>query len=75
MPASNQDYWLKKLDRNVDRDNFVRTQLESLGWQYCIIWECELDKGIADIQRELRDLMKKKMAESIPSLKRPKDKD
>ena len=58
MPASNQDYWSKKLARNVERDRSALGQLESLGWRCRVIWECELDEGIADTLAELRDLAK-----------------
>ena len=57
-PVSNQDYWSKKLARNVERDCSACSQLESLGWQCRVIWECELDNGISDILAELKDLAK-----------------
>ena len=41
-PASNRDYWDRKLDRNVDRDAMNRSRLEELGWSVITIWECQL---------------------------------
>ena len=43
MPLSNQDYWKPKLTRNVERDQRNLEQLEAIGWQSLVIWECETD--------------------------------
>ena len=36
-PKSRPDYWLPKLARNV--------QLESLGWQVLVLWQCEIKES------------------------------
>ncbi len=41
-PASNTEYWNKKLDRNIIRDREHLQQLEYLGWSVLIVWECEM---------------------------------
>ncbi len=41
-PASNTDFWNKKLDRNIERDHKAREELEKLGWRVMTIWECEI---------------------------------
>lgn len=40
-PKSNIDFWNTKFTRNVQRDNRVKEQLESMGWDVLVIWECE----------------------------------
>ena len=42
-PQSNQDYWLPKLRRNVDRDAQHLAKLVELGWKVLTLWECEVD--------------------------------
>lgn len=42
IPKSNIEYWVPKLQRNVERDRAVQTNLEFLGWTYLVIWECEI---------------------------------
>ena len=32
LPKSNQDYWLPKLSKNVQRDHLAVQQLEAAGW-------------------------------------------
>jgi DNA mismatch endonuclease, patch repair protein len=41
-PRSNTGYWLKKLERNKNRDICNCEQLVGMGWAYLIVWECEL---------------------------------
>lgn len=41
-PASNLDYWLPKLTKNVQRDAKVKRALKRLGWRVLTIWECQL---------------------------------
>lgn len=38
-PASNVDYWVPKLKRNVERDHRATAALESAGWTVRRIWE------------------------------------
>lgn len=40
-PASNQDFWNEKLDKNLRRDASNYEALKALGWKVKIIWGCE----------------------------------
>ena len=44
MPKSNTEYWNKKIDNNVKRDELVYQQLSELGWNILVVWECELKR-------------------------------
>ena len=41
LPQTNQNYWMKKLDRNRMRDQQNYARLQALGWSILVIWECE----------------------------------
>ena len=41
VPKSNQDYWLPKLKRNVEKDIAVQRQLQQSGWNVLVVWECQ----------------------------------
>lgn len=43
-PSSNQDYWIPKINRNIERDFLNKTELEKMGWKVLIVWECALKK-------------------------------
>ena len=47
-PASNQEYWIPKILRNVERDKENYTTLENKGWRVLVVWECELKKKVID---------------------------
>lgn len=42
MPKSRPDFWERKLDENVRRDEEVVSELIKLGWKVLTIWECQI---------------------------------
>lgn len=44
IPKSNQDYWIKKLNRNQERDREVNKYYIENGWSILRIWEHELKR-------------------------------
>ncbi|WP_150049097.1 MULTISPECIES: hypothetical protein [Methylomonas] len=42
LPKSNQEYWLPKLNRNIERDKKVKAGLTEMGWEVLVVWECEV---------------------------------
>ena len=51
-PASNEEYWKKKILRNVERDEVNTKALKELGWNVLVVWECELKKATIDERLE-----------------------
>ena len=47
-PASNKDYWVPKIERNVQRDRENNIALVKMGWRVLTIWEYQLKKKVAD---------------------------
>ena len=46
-PATNQEYWLAKFERTIERDRRTEAGLRALGWNVVVVWECELkDIGV-----------------------------
>lgn len=43
-PKNNADFWKKKITGNVERDIRQRKELQSLGWNVIVVWECETKK-------------------------------
>lgn len=44
IPKSNQDFWLSKIKRNLERDKANIKALNILGLKVLIVWECALVK-------------------------------
>ena len=42
LPSSNLDYWVTKIEKNIERDNRKINELEKLGWNVVVIWQCEI---------------------------------
>lgn len=52
-PSSNEEYWHSKIQRNVERDKKSFAELQALGWNVIIVWECELKKTKRDMRLAL----------------------
>ena len=53
-PATNRDFWDRKLDGNIARDTANQTELRSLGWTVFVVWECRLKDDTAELLNYLR---------------------
>ena len=51
-PSSNTEYWIPKINRNVERDRQNHKKLIDMGWKVLIIWECELKKNVREDRLE-----------------------
>jgi len=46
LPSSNREYWAKKIDCNMRRDQSNYKALTELGWNVVVIWECDSIAGV-----------------------------
>ncbi len=58
LPQTNTDFWKEKLYRNKERDESHIQELEEMGWNVVIVWECKL-------KSKPRSSIFKKLIESI----------
>ncbi len=56
-PKSNLEYWEPKLNRNIERDAKNQAELQRIGWDHLIVWECETRMA----QREGTELLEAKL--------------
>jgi len=61
VPKTNREYWEKKIARNQARDSKNVADLEALGWDVLIIWECLIKDEAA---------LKQRLSEFLETLKR-----
>ena len=52
IPKTRVEWWTNKINRNIERDVEVRSDLESSGWKVFVIWECE-----SEVSKKLQDLV------------------
>lgn len=48
VPKTNTEFWVNKIDKNIERDNIAYKRLNDMGWNVIVIWECELKKDKID---------------------------
>jgi DNA mismatch endonuclease Vsr len=50
---SNRDYWVPKIEHNMERDQEVNRQLEESGWSVLRFWEWQIRKHLPDCVAEI----------------------
>jgi len=58
MPKSRLEYWEPKFAANVARDAKNQADLRAMGWQFMVVWECELH-DTEHLIRHLEQFLKK----------------
>jgi DNA mismatch endonuclease (patch repair protein) len=56
-PATNRRFWVGKIKRNTQRDQFVTRALRAQGWRVIRIWEHELQDSPRILRRVKRVLV------------------
>jgi len=57
-PATNKNFWDKKLDANIKRDKHIQNELRRMGWKLLVLWQCEThnpEKLLRKLERFLHD--------------------
>lgn len=58
-PSSNVEFWEKKINGNVKRDDNNLQELKKLGWQSLVIWQCEI-KDNEKLYKRLENFLTKR---------------
>ena len=53
QPATNADFWMRKISGNVERDKKVAQRLQEQGWQVMRFWEHSVRKNAAGVAKEI----------------------
>lgn len=57
MPKSNIEFWQKKIAANIQRDKSNQDDLEKMGWQVLVVWECDIKKDVCGVVKQAVDLI------------------
>lgn len=52
VPKTRPEFWQRKFEGNVTRDERTRRELEAAGWRVVLVWECQLS-DLAALGRSL----------------------
>ncbi len=57
VPQTNTEYWVIKINRNIERDKRNTEELENIGWKVIVVWECEVKNNFDElIERLLKEI-------------------
>ncbi|OGU81713.1 MAG: very short patch repair endonuclease [Ignavibacteria bacterium RBG_16_35_7] len=48
LPSTNKKFWKGKIEGNKRNDKSNKIKLKKLGWDYLVIWQCEIKKRDAE---------------------------
>lgn len=54
-PATNIEYWNRKIERNASRDRANYRKLRKMNWTPIVIWTCRLNLGLLRLLKELQE--------------------
>lgn len=57
---SNQEFWIPKIERNMERDKEVTQKLEADGWTVLRFWERDIKKNLIECADIIEDTVKGK---------------
>lgn len=52
-PKTNSEYWIKKIERNMQRDHEVNNYLESYNWKVLRFWSNDIKKNLGSCITEI----------------------
>lgn len=61
---SNREYWIEKIEENMERDRRNDARLEAIGWRPVHFWEKEVKKDLAGCVQEIEDWCIQRLVES-----------
>lgn len=54
IPKENNDYWVKKIERNIARDKEVNRTLKKEGWKVIRIWSKDLKSNVSEFADKIQ---------------------
>jgi DNA mismatch endonuclease, patch repair protein len=53
--VANRDYWIPKIEKNIQRDTNNNKKLEEIGWKVIRFWERDVNKNLAECVLKTRN--------------------
>ena len=54
---TNREFWINKIERNIDRDNEVDRKIRGNGWTVVRFWGNEIEKNLPGCVEEIQDII------------------
>ena len=72
IPTTNREFWVRKIQRNMERDQENYRILQENGWHCIVVWECQLKPKLVEhtmqqVERQLnRNFLSIYQRKSVP---------
>ena len=60
--ATNRDYWIPKIEKNIQRDKINNQRLAEMGWTVIRFWEQDIRKDLEGCIQKIKDISANKMS-------------
>lgn len=60
---SNRDFWIPKIERNIERDKTVTQELKAQGWQVIRFWDFEVRKNVVLCADRIKEILHARIVE------------
>ena len=65
FPKSNVEFWTNKFEKNKERDERKKQELEEAGWKVLVCWECKVKEDVETCIHQIQALMNPQV-QSVP---------
>ena len=62
-PKTRTEFWMEKFAKNVANDKKHYEELQKMGWNVIVIWECELENDFEETMQKIMHNIKNSKAE------------
>ena len=62
-PKTRTEFWMEKFAKNIANDKKHYEELQKMGWNVIVIWECELEKAFEETMQKIMHNIKNSKAE------------
>jgi DNA mismatch endonuclease, patch repair protein len=73
VQGTNPDYWISKIERNIERDRLNTSKLEEMGWIVLRLWETEIRSNPMQAADRVLEALKTLDKTGLPSVNRAQE--
>jgi len=57
FPKTNVEFWENKFQKNMERDERKKRELEEAGWKIFVFWECKIKEDVGSCVEQVRSFI------------------
>jgi DNA mismatch endonuclease (patch repair protein) len=65
LPKTHTEFWIRKFEKNKERDTLMINSLKAEGWRVLVFWECEIKKDVFECAIKVKSSFREKFETQI----------